>query len=163
MILKKLGFQVIAATSNIKDSSGFIAKLGADRHIDKSITDDQSGKALRKPRWAGAIDVVGGNVLATALKSCAYGGNVTACGNIFSGELSLTVYPFILNAIKLIGVDAARCPLNIKKKVWEQLSGPWKINTDFMTTEINLEELDDHIRMLTNKKNREQTLLKHTF
>jgi putative YhdH/YhfP family quinone oxidoreductase len=161
LILKKLGFEVIAATSNKEDSSEFIEKLGADKHVDKSVTDDQSGKALRKPQWAGAIDVVGGNVLATALKSCEYGGNVTSCGNIFSPKLEMTVYPFILNAVSLLGVDAARCPYKIKKEVWERLTTAWKVDTSFMTNEIKLDELDDALQKLINKKNRGQTLLKH--
>ena len=161
LILKRLGFRVVAATSNLEDSAGFISKLGADEHVDKNLTDDHSGKALRKPRWAGAIDVVGGNVLATILKSCDYGGNVTACGNIFSDELHTTVYPFILNAVSLLGVDAARCPRKLREEVWNKLAGAWKIEMPDIVREVTLDQLDDAIEKLINKKNRGQVILKH--
>lgn len=161
LMLKKLGFNVIAATSSIDDSQEFIGKLGADEHVDKTVTDDRSGKPLRRPRWAGAIDVVGGNVLATILKACDYGGNVTACGNIFSDELHTTVYPFILNAVSLLGVDAAKCPWDLRRTIWHKLSGEWAVDVSELLQEITLDELDDAIQRLMNKKNRGQVVLKH--
>ena len=48
LILKKLKFEVWAATSRLDDSKDFIAKLGVDKHIDRSSTDDQSGRPLGK-------------------------------------------------------------------------------------------------------------------
>ena len=53
--------------------------------------DDASGKGLLKGRWAGVVDTVGGNYLATALKSTRYGGAVAAIGNAASAELKLAV------------------------------------------------------------------------
>jgi putative YhdH/YhfP family quinone oxidoreductase len=161
LILKKLGFRVIAATSKMDDSADFIRLLGADEHVDKTVTDDQSGKILRKPRWAGAIDVVGGNVLATILKSCDYGGNVTTCGNIFSDELHTTVYPFILNAVSLLGVDAARCPWKMREEVWNKLAGEWKVEMPDIVREVTLDELEEAIKVLIHKKNRGQVILRH--
>jgi NADPH:quinone reductase-like Zn-dependent oxidoreductase len=68
LILKKLKFTVWAATSNIEDSKEQIAKLKVDKHVDKTLTNDKSGKPLGKTLWAGAIDCVGGNTLVTLLK-----------------------------------------------------------------------------------------------
>ena len=86
MIFKKLGFEVWGATSNIDDSHEFISKLGVDRHIDKTETDETlSGnkiRALNKEIWAGGLDCVGGNTLVTMIKSCKYGGNIAVVGNI---------------------------------------------------------------------------------
>ncbi len=161
LMLKKLGFRVIAATSSLDDSREFVGRLGADEHVDKTVTDDRSGKPLRRPRWAGAVDVVGGNVLATILKTCDYGGNVTACGNIFSDELHTTVYPFILNAVSLLGVDAAKCPWELRKTIWNKLSGEWAVDVSGLVQEITIDELDDAIQRLMNKKNRGQVVLKH--
>ena len=159
-ILLKEGFEVIAATSNLEDSREIIEKLGAHRHIDKSETDDQSGRPLLRPKWAGAVDVVGGNTLATLLKACKYGGNVTTCGNIGSGELHTTVYPFILNNISLLGVDTQQMPLEERKAVWERLAGDWKPEgIDELVTFISLDELDTYIERLLNKKNRGQVVL----
>jgi len=161
LILKKLGFEVIAGTSNIEDSKDFIRELGADQHVDKSIIDDQSGRALLKWKWAGAIENVGGNVLSTALKACKPGGTVTCCGNIYSHELHMTVYPFILNAVKLIGISAQETPLDIRRKVWSKFTDEYRIQVHGILKEISLDELPAALELAISKKNRGQVLLKH--
>lgn len=162
LILKKLGFKVIAGTSNIEDSNAIIQKLNADVHVDKSVIDDTSGKALLKWKWAGAIENVGGNVLSTALRACKPGGTVTCCGNIYSAELKMTVYPFILNAVKLIGISSQITPLEIRSRVWEKLSGDYKVDVPDIVTEVTLDELPDMLEQAISKKNRGQVLLRHS-
>lgn len=61
---------------------------------------------MGKEKWSGAIDVIGGNTLSTLVKSCKYGGNIACIGNVGGHELNMSVYPFILRAISLIGVDS---------------------------------------------------------
>ena len=161
LILKKLGYTVIAGTSNIEDSSGFIGRLGADSHVDKEVLDDRSGKALLKWKWAGAIENVGGNVLSTALRACKPGGTVTSCGNIFSGELNMTVYPFILNAVKLIGISSQITPLPVRIKVWKKFRDEYRIELPDIVREISLDELPDALEVTFSKKNRGQVVLKH--
>lgn len=161
LILKKLGYEVIAGTSNIEDSKDLIQKLGADSHVDKSVIDDASGRALLKWKWAGAIENVGGNVLATALKACKPGGTVTCCGNIYSHELNMTVYPFILNAVKLIGISAQETQLEIRKKVWSRFLDDYKVDFPGILKEITLIELPAALEVAISKKNRGQVLLKH--
>ena len=65
--------------------------------------------ALASGRWAGGVDTVGGNILGTLLRSLRHGGCVAACGLAGSNELPVTVYPFILRAVTLAGIDAAWC------------------------------------------------------
>ncbi len=73
------------------------------------FVDDSSGKALLiKPKWAGAIDTTGGNILHTLLKGCMLEGNVVSTGLVSSPKLDATVYPFILNGINLLGVGTRR-------------------------------------------------------
>ena len=161
LILKKLGYKVIAGTSNIDDSDEFIAKLGADEHVDKSIIDDTSGRPLLKWKWAGVIENVGGNVLATALKACKPGGTVTCCGNIYSHELNTTVYPFILNGITLIGISSPDVDFKTKIRLWSKFLDEYKVDIPDIVTEIDLEGLPKALEMVFNKKNRGQVLLKH--
>ena len=106
LILKKLGFEVWAATSNLVDSAEHVKKLGVDKHIDKTMTDDKSGRPLGRGLWAGAVDCVGGNTLATLIKSTKYGGNVASVGNIGGNEFNMTVFPFIIRAVTLSGVGS---------------------------------------------------------
>jgi acrylyl-CoA reductase (NADPH) len=161
LILKKLGYKVIAGTSDIDDSAEFIEKLGADEHVDKSVLDDKSGKALLKSKWAGAIENVGGNVLATAIKACKPGGTVTSCGNIFSHELNMTVYPFILNSIKLIGISVQNTSPEKRKKVWNKFQDEYRVELPGITREITLDELPAALELAIRKKNRGQVLLRH--
>jgi len=161
LILKKLGYNVLAGTSNIGDSSDFIRKLGADSHVDKSVIDDNSGKAILNWRWAGAIENVGGNVLSTALRACKPGGTVTSCGNIYSPELNMTVYPFILNGIKLVGISAQNTPLEIRKKVWNKFRKEYRVELPDIIKEISLDELPGALEPVMGKKNRGQVVLKH--
>ena len=161
LILKKLGYTVIAGTSSIDDSAEFIKKLGADSHVDRSVIDDRSAKAIMKWKWAGAIENVGGNVLSTALRACKPGGTVTCCGNIFSPELKMTVYPFILNGVRLIGISAQNTPLDIRKEVWNKFKEEYRVELPGIVREISLDELPGALEVVINKKNRGQVLLKH--
>jgi acrylyl-CoA reductase (NADPH) len=161
LILKKLCYSVLAGTSNIDDSSEFIRELGADAHIDKSVIDDQSGKALLKWRWASAIENVGGNVLSTALRACKPGGTVTACGNIYSPELSMTVYPFILNGIKLIGISSQKVSPDTRMKVWNKFRDEYRVKIPGIVSEIGLDDLPQALELAIGKKNRGQVVLRH--
>ncbi|MDC1107076.1 YhdH/YhfP family quinone oxidoreductase [Prolixibacteraceae bacterium] len=161
MLLNKLGFDVIAGTSNISDSKEFISKLNVVRHIDNTVIDDKSKRVLVRPMWSGAIDTIGGNVLATVLKSCSYGGNVTCCGNIGSGDLETTVYPFILNGITLCGVDSQNTPMDKRIQVWELLANDWKLDElNQICSEITLDDVVEVSQTLVRKKGRGRIVVK---
>ncbi len=140
-ILAKLGYDVVAVTG--KDSArDYLTRLGARQIIGRSEVDDTSGKPMLKGRWAGAVDTCGGNILTTILRSTRHDGCVAACGLAAGNELSMTVYPFILRAITLTGIDAAWCPLPVRHETWQRLAGDWKPdNLESMATEIPMAEL----------------------
>ncbi len=140
-IMAKLGYS-ITAVSGKPEAEGFLTKLGANEIISREQAANSSGKPLLKEKWAGVIDTVGGEILATAIKSTGYGGAVTCCGNVSSPELPLTVYPFILRGVSLLGIDSAKCPLHNRQRIWQKLAGEWKIeNLDSLATECTLHEL----------------------
>ena len=147
-MLKKLGYYVVAATGKLAEQKEHLLHIGADEVIARSEVDDQSGRPLLKPRWAGVIDTVGGNILATALKETRRNGVVTACGNIGGAKLETTVFPFILNGVSLKGVDSAECRMVVRQKVWESMATDWKPDDlEEMVKEVTLEgllkEIDD--------------------
>jgi putative YhdH/YhfP family quinone oxidoreductase len=143
-ILAKLGFNVVAATGK-SGEHGFLTRLGAKAIISRDEADDTSGRPLQKPRWAGVIDTVGGNILATALKSAKYAGLVAACGNAMSPELHVNVFPFILRGVSLLGVDSVEIPMRARQTAWSKLAGEWSVDLDEIVTEVTLEELDPQI------------------
>ena len=148
-VLTRAGYEVVAATGK-KDKADYLRQLGASEVIPREQVDDTGERALLKQHWAGVVDTVGGSILATAIKSTRYGGSVTTCGLAQSAQLNMTVYPFILRAVNLLGIDSLHCPAEIRMLLWEKLAGGWKPATlETICTECSLEEIDEKIdRML---------------
>lgn len=148
-LLKVLGFSVTAATGKEAEHA-WLRKLGADDFLTREQAVIGSDRMLLRERWAGVVDTVGGNMLATAIKSTRYDGTVTCCGNAASGDLPLNVYPFILRGVKLIGIDSAQCPMGRRIKIWQKLAAEWDMRfLDGVSTLISLSELGSAIdRML---------------
>ncbi|MCW8893699.1 MAG: oxidoreductase, partial [Deltaproteobacteria bacterium] len=136
--------------------------LGAKEVISIADADDQSGRPLLKPRWAGAIDTVAGNLLSTAIKTTRYGGAVTCCGNVGSAELQSSIFPFILNGITLLGIDSVNCPVDMRMQVWNKVASDWKLeHLEKITTELpSLEALDDRIALILEGKSRGRAIVK---
>ncbi len=144
-ILSKLEYEVVAVTGK-STHHAYLYSLGAKTIISREEATDQSGKPLLKERWAGVVDTVGSNILATALKATRYGGCVTACGLVGGPELETTVYPFILRGVCLNGIDSANCPISTRKKLWQRLSTDWKPTTlDTIATTIDLAQVSEHV------------------
>ena len=143
-ILAKLGFNVVAATGKASEYD-FLNGLGAKAIISREEANDTSGRPLQKPRWAGVVDTVGGNILATALKTTKYAGLVAACGNAMSAELNVNVFPFILRGVSLLGVDSVEIPMRARQMAWNKLAGEWSIDVGSLVTEVSLEELNPKI------------------
>ena len=158
-ILSKIGYNVIAATGKASEKEMLLG-IGAKDIIDRKEVDDDSQRALLKGRWAGVIDTVGGNMLATAIKSTNYGGVVTCCGNVASHELSTSVYPFILRGITLFGIDSVQCHMDIRLKIWDKLSSDWKLNNlNDNVDEVSLEGLSKKIDMILEGTHKGRTIV----
>jgi len=152
-MLAKIGYQVAAVTGKMEEKQ-FLIDLGAKEVISRDEATDTSGKPLLKGRWAGVVDSVGGEILATAIRSTKLHGAVTCCGNVASPDLQINVYPFILRGISLVGIDSQNCPMNIRRQTWEKIAGEWKLdNLNRQTSVCSLEELDSQIdRILAGKQ-----------
>jgi putative YhdH/YhfP family quinone oxidoreductase len=124
-IFSRAGHRVVAATGK-NDAHDWLRALGASEVVGRDAVDDHSDRPLLKSRWSAVMDTVGGNVLATALRSTVYGGGVACCGLVASPELNTSVYPFILRGVTLYGVDSAQCPMPLRGRLWQQLAGDWK-------------------------------------
>jgi putative YhdH/YhfP family quinone oxidoreductase len=143
-ILSKLGYRVAAGTGKT-DQERFLTSLGAKETIPRVQLDDTSARRFSR-KDEGVIDTVGGGVLSTAIRSTAYSGSVAAFGNAASPDLPLTVFPFILRGVRLLGIDSARCPTAVRQELWERLAGSWKpARLDDMASECSLEELNARI------------------
>lgn len=106
-LLADAGYRVEAVTGR-REEAAYLQRLGAAAIVDRAELAD-SAKPLASERWAGGVDTVGGRVLASVLARVRYGGSVAACGNAGGADLPVTVFPFILRAVNLLGIDAVHC------------------------------------------------------
>ncbi len=149
-MLAKLGYQVVAVTGKT-DRADWLKANGAREVVARHEMNDTSSRPLLSARWAGAVDTVGGNPLATVLRGTKLHGCVTACGLVAGHELSLTVYPFILRGVTLQGVDSANISYAERTRIWNRLADEFAVDgLDDMTTETNLKGLGPFIDNILN-------------
>lgn len=159
-ILAQAGYQVTAATGKASETE-FLRSLGATTVVNREEVLAGAERPLMKERWAGVVDVVGGPMLAAAIKSTQARGAVTCCGLVGSPELPVNVFPFILRGVSLIGIDSAECPMEHRRQTWDKLAGPWKLkNLENTVTEIGLDGLEDQIGAMLKGQTRGRILVK---
>jgi putative YhdH/YhfP family quinone oxidoreductase len=158
-ILARAGFRVTAATGKLSETE-HLKGLGASEVIERGAVLEGSERPLMKTLWAGAIDCVGGDTLAAALKSTKYGGVVTCCGLVGSPQLSVSVFPFILRGVRLIGIDSAECPMAKRAAVWRKLAAEWKPERlEKMVDEIGLDGLEEKIDAMLKARLKRKVLV----
>src|SRR6056297_1900926 len=159
-MLSKLGYSVTAITGKASQKS-YLEGLGADKIMPREEVENMDKKPLLKPLFAGAIDTVGGVILENIIKSTLAKGVITCCGNVASPRLDITVFPFILRGVTLIGIDSQNYPMKYRTKVWKMLSDEWKPNQlEDISNEIKLEEIPSTIDMMLQGKLKGRTILK---
>lgn len=138
-LLHRLGYQIAAVTGR-STSADYLTALGASEIVSRDQM-NQPPKPLEAQRWGGAIDTVGGTILARILAEAQYGGCVAACGLAADYHLETTVMPFILRGVSLRGVDSVYCPNSRRAIAWERLASlvPNELYTT-IATEIPLSD-----------------------
>ena len=119
-LLSQLGYRVVAVTGRAENHA-YLQALGASRIIERAAL-SEPGRPLDKQHWAGAIDTVGGQMLANVLAQTTYGGTVAACGLAGGAGLPTTVMPFILRNVRLQGVDSVQAPYAVRQQAWSRLA-----------------------------------------
>jgi alcohol dehydrogenase/acrylyl-CoA reductase (NADPH) len=119
MILSKLGYDVTAVTSKIENEE-YLKSLGAKNIINKSEL-DKDPRPLDKGLWDGAVDTVGGKILANTLAQTRDNGIVAACGNASNYKLNTTVMPFIIRGVKLWGINSVTASIKRREFVWNEV------------------------------------------
>lgn len=123
-ILTRAGFEAHAITGKVEQFD-YLIGLGAKQCIArKELFWGQ--RPMESARWAGAIDNVGGDMLAGLTRVMKPYGNIALCGNAASIELATTVMPFIIRGLSLLGVASAGTTREIRDRIWAHLAGDWK-------------------------------------
>lgn len=124
-ILARVGYRVAAVTGK-PQAHEFLKSLGAARLLSRQDVVDATSRPLLSAQWAGAVDTVGGQTLATLVRSTSRGGCVAACGLVGGADVPLTVYPFLLRGVDLAGIDSAEPPMDRRRRVWQRLATDWR-------------------------------------
>jgi alcohol dehydrogenase len=140
-ILASMGYAVVASSGK-PEQTQMLKKIGASEVIDRAEFGEFNKRPMLKERFAGAVDVVGGNTLGNVIKSLQAGGSVACCGLVQSPEFEATVLPFILRGVNLLGVDSVEIPLADKQAAWKQLARSAKLPTiELLNQEISLKQV----------------------
>jgi putative YhdH/YhfP family quinone oxidoreductase len=124
-ILSKLGHQVVAITGKAREA-GYLREIGANEVLMRSSLDLSNIRPLEKSTFAGAIDNLGGDILAWLLASSKIAGTVAAVGLAADMKLNTTVAPFILRGVSLLGTDSANTPMDLRQTLWNKLAVAWR-------------------------------------
>ncbi len=151
-ILSTLGFEVWAVSGKEEDKQ-LLIDLGAARILKREEVMIPKEKALVRPTIAGAFDAVGGEMLVSLLKQTEKFGSVATCGNVGGNNIEMTVFPFILNGVNLLGITSANVSKSMRFNVWDLLAKT--ANTELVAKygkEISLEEVDSAFDLIKNGK-----------
>jgi NADPH2:quinone reductase len=118
-ILAARGYPVLAVSGRAAHHA-YLRELGASAV--KTPEELQLGsRALESARFAGAIDNVGGTLLAGLTRHVGLWGNIASVGNAGGPELETTVFPLILRGVSVLGISSTNCPMPLRAQVWNRL------------------------------------------
>jgi putative YhdH/YhfP family quinone oxidoreductase len=161
-ILARRGYEVHASTGKPEEDE-FLRELGAAEVLGRDeTTAAEDARPLQSERWAGAVDPVGGAALAYALSTLSYGRAVACSGMTGGPALHTTVFPFILRAVSLLGIDSVNTPIDERRHVWKRLATDLRPNRldESITREITLDEVDEQLDAMLSGRGRGRTVVR---
>jgi len=114
------GYDVVALTGK-KESESYLKQLGAKRVLLRSEM-QLGSKPLEAMQWAGAIDNLGGDMLAWLTRTTKDWGSIASVGMASGMDLKTTVLPFILRSVNLLGINSVNIPRTPRLQVWQRIA-----------------------------------------
>jgi NADPH2:quinone reductase len=127
------GYEVVAITGK-KGREEWLKQLGAKRVLLRSEL-EMGAAPLEKVQWGGAIDTIGGDTLDWLSRTTRERGNIASVGLVAGAELNISVMPFILRGVNLLGISSANCPATLRRKIWKRLG--YELKPRHLDTIIN--------------------------
>ncbi|HVJ75848.1 MAG TPA: YhdH/YhfP family quinone oxidoreductase [Casimicrobiaceae bacterium] len=140
-ILAKLGYDVVAITGKAREEGDWLRSIGAKEVLARQSIDLKKIRPLGPATYAGAVDNLGGDILAWLLSMQKIGGTVAAVGLAADMKLNTTVAPFILRGVHLLGADSANCPMALRQTLWNKLAVAWR--PDRVHDQVRTIDFDD--------------------
>lgn len=158
-LLATLGYDVTALTGKDGEHDN-LRSLGAKEVLSRHEM-EMGTRPLEKSLWAGAVDPVGGDILAWLTRTMKYGGCISACGLTAGINVNTTVLPFILRGVSLLGIDSVACPMDRRQEVWRRLATDMKpTRLPTVAKEITMAGLGDAFATLLAGEARGRTVVK---
>ncbi len=120
-MLAKRGYFVVAVSGR-ENERDYLMSLGASEIMPLNQINLCSDRVLERAQWAGALDAVGGEMLAWLTRSMQQNGVIASFGNAGGAQLNTTVFPFILRGVRLIGIDSAATAMPLRREIWQRLA-----------------------------------------
>jgi NADPH2:quinone reductase len=119
-MLSSRGYKVTALTGR-ESQREYLQLLGAQQ---VALRQDLpiSNAALEKTRFAAAIDNVGGELLSWLIRSLCNQSSVASIGLTSGSDLHVSVIPFILRGVNLLGINSAATPRVLREQVWQRIA-----------------------------------------
>jgi acrylyl-CoA reductase (NADPH) len=140
-ILAKLGYKVVASSGR-PELTDYLKSLGAAEVIGRDVLAAPSKRPMDSERWAGAVDSVGGDILAGLIRSLVSGGSVAACGLAASPTLNTTVFPFILRGVNLLGINSVNVSNAVRVAIWASIAKDLPL--DLLDSMIEVHPLEEY-------------------
>lgn len=114
----------VHAISGKAEQAPYLKSIGAAEVLGREVL--RTGRPLESARFGGGLDNVGGPMLTSLLAQTAPYGNVASAGLAATAALDMTVMPFIIRGVSLLGVASAGTARDIREQLWQRLAGDWK-------------------------------------
>ena len=159
-LLSKLRYEVHALTGKSEESET-LKNMGAKQVLLRDEFMAEPIKALDKGIYGGAVDTVGGDILAKMLSMISNEGSVSCCGNVGGMKFTSSVFPFILRGVSLIGIDSAESPINFKDEIWNLFATDWALELNKYSKVISLDQIEDEITKILKGQQVGRVVIKH--
>ena len=145
------GYDVVGSSGRPAEAD-YLHRIGCSMVIGRTDIDPTPTRGLSEERWAGAIDCVGGAALTAILKTLRYGSAVAASGLTGGSELTTSVFPFIVRAIRLLGIDSVEMPRAERALVWQQVATRFPADRidDIVEREVGLDDIPEILEAIAN-------------
>jgi len=158
-LLAKLGYEAVASTGS-PYAADWLKARGAAEIIDRSVLAKADPRPMAAGQWDGAIDTVGGDTLGNIIKELNYGASVAVVGLVGGTGIPVTVFPFILRDVNLLGVDSVEISHARRVETWGKLATNWKLDDlEGLASEIGLEDVPGYLEGLLKGTVRGRTLV----
>ncbi len=159
-MLSAKGYDVTALTGKMREADS-LKQLGANEILDRNSL-EFSNKPLEPALWAGAIDNIGGDILAWLTRTIQPWGVITSVGLAGGAHLNTTVMPFILRGVSLLGVTSSGCPAGLRSQIWQRIATDLKPNRmdKIFNEEVSLNDLDRVFNAMLAGQTQGRTLVK---